>query len=74
MKGGCRSELSQTVYVVRVLTGGEGPCPAFLLLRGIYSRSTTTTELTYYDVVGRDGQLKPFETFTLTVLAATVAV
>ena len=48
--------------------------PHSYCLRGIYSRSTTTTELTYYDVVGRDGQLKPFETFTLTVLAATVAV
>jgi len=39
MKSGCRSELSQTVFVVRVPTGREGRCPAFLLLRGIYGRS-----------------------------------
>jgi hypothetical protein len=25
----------------------------------------TTIKVTYYDVVGRDGQLAPFETFTL---------
>ena len=43
----------------------------FLRLRRLHGRSgaerggITTIKVTYYDVVGPDGRLAPFETFTL---------
>ncbi len=38
---------------------------AFQLDPGSRSGGYTTITVTYYDVVGSDGQLEPFETFTL---------
>jgi 3',5'-cyclic AMP phosphodiesterase CpdA len=38
---------------------------AFTLDPGSHPGGMTTINVTYYDVVGRDGQLAPFETFTL---------
>jgi hypothetical protein len=38
---------------------------AFAVDPGSQRGGTTTIEVTYYDVVGTDGQLAPFETFTL---------
>jgi hypothetical protein len=38
---------------------------AFTVDPGTHHGGTTTMQVTYYDVVGTDGALKPFETFTL---------
>jgi hypothetical protein len=38
---------------------------AFTVDPGSRPGDLTTIEVTYYDVVGMDGQLAPFETFTL---------
>jgi phosphodiesterase/alkaline phosphatase D-like protein len=38
---------------------------AFIIDPGSHRGGTTTIQVTYYDVVGPDGQLAPFETFTL---------
>jgi hypothetical protein len=38
---------------------------AFRLDPGSRPGGTTTMTVTYYDVVGNDGELAPFETFTL---------
>jgi hypothetical protein len=38
---------------------------AFAVDPGSERGGFTTIKVTYYDVVGRDGQLAPFETFTL---------
>ena len=38
---------------------------AFTVDPGSHSGDFTTIEVAYYDVVGADGQLPPFETFTL---------
>ena len=38
---------------------------AFTVDPGSHRGGTTTINVTYYDVVGPDGQLAPFETFTL---------
>ena len=38
---------------------------AFTVDPGSHRGGITTIKVTYYDVVGRDGQLAPFETFTL---------
>ena len=38
---------------------------AFTVDPGSHSGDLTTIEIAYYDVVGTDGQLAPFETFTL---------
>jgi hypothetical protein len=38
---------------------------AFTVDPGSHRGGTTTIQVTYYDVVGPDGQLAPFETFTL---------
>jgi hypothetical protein len=38
---------------------------AFTVDPGSHSGDFTTIEVAYYDVVGADGQLAPFETFTL---------
>jgi hypothetical protein len=38
---------------------------AFTVDPGSHPGDLTTIKVTYYDVVGRDGQLAPFETFTL---------
>ena len=38
---------------------------AFTVDPGSHPGDFTTIEVTYYDVVGTDGQLAPFETFTL---------
>jgi hypothetical protein len=38
---------------------------AFTLGPGSVRGSTTSIEVVYYDLVGPDGQLAPFETFTL---------
>jgi hypothetical protein len=38
---------------------------AFTVDPGSHPGDFTTIEVTYYDVVGHDGQLTPFETFTL---------
>jgi hypothetical protein len=38
---------------------------AFTVDPGSQPGAITTSKVTYYDVVGRDGRLVPFETFTL---------
>src|ERR1700746_51968 len=38
---------------------------AFTVDPGLHPGDFTTITVTYYDVVGTDGQLAPFETFTL---------
>ena len=38
---------------------------AFTVDPGSLHGGSTTIKVTYYDVVGQDGQLAPFETFTL---------
>ena len=38
---------------------------AFALDPGSHPGDFTTIEVTYYDVVGTDGRLEPFESFTL---------
>jgi hypothetical protein len=38
---------------------------AFIVDPGSHPGDFTTIEVTYYDVVRNDGQLTPFETFTL---------
>jgi hypothetical protein len=38
---------------------------AFRLDPGSHPGGDTTIEVTYYDVIGSDGALAPFETFTL---------
>ena len=38
---------------------------AFTVDPGSHPGDFTTIKVTYYDVVGRNGQLAPFETFTL---------